>query len=146
MKPSTTYSKPYEPPFKKEGELFFIKGVSNDTLKKIDIEVAADDYERTLGLMYRRSMADSLGMLFIFDEEEPQSFWMRNTYIALDIIYVNKEFEIITIQKYTQPLTDWGIPSHKPAMYVVETNVGFCDKHKIKEGDKINYTQNKNPE
>ncbi len=138
-KPATTLSKPYEPPFNKEGELFFISSENIDTIKAIDIEVASDDYKRTQGLMYRRSMADSLGMLFIFEKEEPQSFWMRNTYISLDIIYVNKQYEIVTIQKYTQPFSEFGIPSYKPAMYVVETIAGFCDKYKIKEGDKVYY-------
>ena len=131
--------KPYEPQFKKEGELFFIKRENQDTLVQIDIEIASDDYDRAQGLMYRRSMADSVGMLFIFDKEEPQSFWMRNTHISLDILYINKQYEIVTIQKYTQPLSDVGIPSFNPAMYVIETKAGFCDKNKIKEGDRIYY-------
>jgi uncharacterized membrane protein (UPF0127 family) len=87
-------------------------------------------------------MADSLGMLFVFNKEEQQSFWMRNTYFSLDIIYVNKQYEIVTIQKYTQPFSDLSIPSYEPAMYVVETNAGFCDRYKIKDGDKIFYRLN----
>lgn len=136
---TTTDNEINDPLFKKEGELFFISKEHEHTIKQIDIEVASNDFERSMGLMYRRSMGDSLGMLFIFDKEEPQSFWMHNTYISLDIIYVNRQFEIVTIYKYTQPLTDRVYPSHKPAMYVVETRAGFCDEYEINEGDRIKY-------
>lgn len=119
--------------------MLFINSGNQDTIKMIGIEVASDEYERERGLMYRRSMADSLGMLFVFNEEEPQSFWMKNTSISLDIIYVNKEYQIVTIQKYTQPYSYLSIPSYKPAMYVVETNAGFYDRYKIEIGDRIYY-------
>ena len=85
-------------------------------------------------------MADSLGMLFLFEREKQQSFWMRNTYISLDRIFANEKFEIVTIQKYTQPLSDFSIPSDFLAKYVVETNSGFCDTHKIKVGDVLKFS------
>ena len=139
-KPTSQPYKRYEVPFKKEGELFFIGKINKDTIKKIHIEVAENEQERTQGLMWRYSMADSLGMLFLFEKEKPQSFWMRNTYISLDIIFANEKFEIVTIQKYTQPLSDFPIPSDFPAKYVVETNSGFCDAHKIKVGDVLKFS------
>lgn len=125
--------------FKKEGELTFYKKGGDQKILKIDIEIAQDDNERALGLMHRYKMSDSAGMLFIMDREEPQSFWMRNTYISLDIIYLNKELEIVKIQKYTQPLTDDPIPSIKKSKYVVEVIGGFCDLNSIEEGDYIKY-------
>lgn len=125
--------------FKKEGELTFYKKDGDQKILKIDIEIAQDDNERALGLMHRYKMSDSTGMLFIMDREEPQSFWMRNTYISLDIIYLNKELEIVKIQKYTQPLTDDPIPSIKKSKYVVEVIGGFCDLNSIDEGDYIKY-------
>lgn len=125
--------------FKKEGELTFYKKGGDQKILNIDIEIAQDDNERALGLMHRYKMSDSAGMLFIMDREEPQSFWMRNTYISLDIIYLNKELEIVKIQKYTQPLTDDPIPSIKKSKYVVEVIGGFCDLNSIEEGDYIKY-------
>lgn len=125
--------------FKKEGELTFYKKDSDQKILTIDIEIAHDDYERALGLMHRYKMSESVGMLFIMEREEPQSFWMRNTYISLDIIYLNKEYEIVKIQKYTQPLTDDPIPSINNSKYVVEVKAGFCDLNMIKEGDYIKY-------
>ena len=74
-------------------------------------------------------MPDSVGMLFVFDLEKPQSFWMRNTGFSLDIIYVNNKLEIVSIQKYTHPFSEVSIPSKAPAMYVVEVNAGYCDNN-----------------
>ena len=127
------------PKFKKEGELTFFKGKLNEEIKTIDIEIAEDNYERALGLMYRVNMGENVGMLFIMEQEKPQSFWMRNTYISLDIIYVDKELNIVKIQKYTEPLSEESVPSVKKAKFVVEVIAGFCDKYMIEEGDYIVY-------
>lgn len=131
--------KRYEPPFTKNGQLFFINKDKKNVIKSIEIEIADDDDKRAQGLMWRRSMADSIGMLFIFEKERPLSFWMKNTYIPLDIIYVNKSMEIVTIQENTMPLSEMSIPSDKPAQFVVEVNAGFCITHGIMNGDKIKY-------
>ena len=76
----------YEPPFTHEGDLSFYKKDST-LIKTFQIEFARTQQETELGLMYRKSMKDNEGMLFVFHEEQPRSFWMRNTYIPLDIIY-----------------------------------------------------------
>jgi len=125
--------------FKKEGQLSFFENHNNQLNKTIDIEISEGDYETALGLMYRYSMSDSAGMLFIMEKEEPKSFWMKDTYISLDIIYLNRNLEIVTIQKYTQPLSEQSIPSYKKAKYVIEVNAGFCDKLNIEEGDTVSY-------
>ena len=93
------------------------------------------------GLMYRQNLPENAGMLFIFTNEEPRSFWMKNTYISLDIIYINSKKEIVSIQKYTQPRSTYSIPSEKPAMYVLEVNAGFTDKYGIHPGDKIDFSR-----
>ncbi|MBO9151867.1 DUF192 domain-containing protein [Chitinophaga sp. GCM10012297] len=129
------------PVFKKEGSLSFISKAKGDTIKTIDIEIAETDDERARGLMDRKSMLDSQGMLFIFAAPEEQSFWMKNTYISLDIMYVDEKFEIVSIQKYATPLSEESLPSFKKAQYVVETNAGFADKYKIAFGDKIAFTK-----
>jgi uncharacterized membrane protein (UPF0127 family) len=129
------------PIFKKEGVLSFIGKEKGDTIKTINIEIAETDEERAKGLMDRKSMTDEQGMLFIFAQAEEQSFWMKNTYISLDIIYVGTEQEIVSIQKYATPLSEESLPSFKKAKYVVETNAGFADKYKVKYGDKIAFTK-----
>lgn len=125
--------------FTKEGQLTFFDRENHQFIKTIDIEIAEGEYETALGLMYRYSMSDSAGMLFIMDKEEPKNFWMKDTYISLDIIYLNKNLEIVTIQKYTQALSEQSIPSYKKAKYVIEVNAGFCDKLNIEEGDTVSY-------
>ncbi|RMG63625.1 MAG: DUF192 domain-containing protein, partial [Bacteroidetes bacterium] len=70
-------AKPYEPPFVKEGELTFIDQDTQAPIQKIDIEIVETEAAITQGLMYRRSMAETQGMPFIFDRMEPRSFWMK---------------------------------------------------------------------
>jgi uncharacterized membrane protein (UPF0127 family) len=131
------------PKFTKEGELYFLSKINNDTLRKIDIELATTNQERAQGLMDRKSMTDDQGMLFIFPAAEEQSFWMKNTYISLDIIYADDHKEIVSVQKYTTPLSEESLPSFKKAQYVLEVNAGFCDKYHIAYGDKITYQEKK---
>jgi uncharacterized membrane protein (UPF0127 family) len=122
--------------FKKEGELTFVDSTGNPTVK-IDIEIADNDYERQLGLMNRESMDEMQGMLFIFPEEKFQSFWMMNTLFSLDILFINSKKEIVTIHRNTKPLSELSYPSSKPAVYVLEMNAGFCDRHNVNLGDKV---------
>ncbi len=74
-------------------------------------------------------MPDSVGMLFVFEGQEPQSFWVKNTYISLDMIYINENDEIVTIQQYTEPFSRRSYPSYKEAKYVAEVVAGFCDRY-----------------
>lgn len=133
-----TVVKPAGPQFKKEGELYLLKA-AGDTIRKIDIEIADIESERTIGLMHRRSMPDTQGMLFIFDREEPRSFWMRNTLIGLDILYIKQDGTIESIAKYTVPKSEKSIPSRGPALYVLELIEGFCDIYGVEVGDKIDF-------
>lgn len=122
--------------FQKEGELTF-NSAENNFISKIDIEIADDEESRATGLMFRDKMDQSEGMLFVFPNEELQSFWMKNTILPLDIIFVNSKMEIVKIQKNAEPYSKESLPSVKPAQYVVEVNAGYCDKLRIKESDKI---------
>ena len=126
-------------PFNKQGELVFIGKENGDTLSVIDIEVADNDQKRARGLMYRASIPENGGMLFIHDVEDIQSFWMKNTYISLDMLFVNTAKEIVTIHAGTQTLKEWNYTSTAPALYVVEVNAGYSAKNNIKVGDKIDY-------
>jgi uncharacterized protein len=128
-----------EPQFLKEGELIFLEKNGKKRITKIDIEIADTDYERTRGLMYRHSLPENAGMLFIFGSSEPRSFWMRNTYISLDIIFADEKKQIVQIYKKTTPLSYAAIQSKKIAKYVVEVNAGFSDNHGITVGDLIRF-------
>ena len=135
---NTTTSKS-APVFRKDGSLSIFLSKQTSSVN-VDIEVADDDTERMRGLMDRLNLPEFAGMLFIFEKDEPRSFWMKNTFISLDIIYINSNKEIVSIQKYTQPKTTSSIPSEKPARYVLEVNAGFTDKYGISPGDKVEFT------
>lgn len=128
-----------EPQFIKEGELIFLEKQSKERIMKIDIEIADSDYERTRGLMYRHALPANAGMLFIFEKPGLLSFWMRNTYIPLDIIFADGKKQIVSILKKTEPLSYSAMQSKKKAKYVIEVNAGFCDQHRIKVGDWITF-------
>lgn len=126
-----------EPQFVQEGQLAFVDAESEDTLAHIAIEVADDDAQRSQGLMYRSSLADTTGMLFIFDQPAPRSFWMKNTIIPLDILYVDEALRIFMIYKGVMPYSEKSIPSEDDALYVVEVAAGFTTRNQIEEGDLI---------
>lgn len=125
--------------FHKEGELRFLNA-HQELITSIDIEIARDESEREVGLMYREKMAENQGMLFVFDDADVRSFWMKNTLISLDMIFVDGKNQIITIHKHTIPLSEGSYASTGPAKYVIEVNAGFTDAHHIKEGDRISWT------
>lgn len=128
--------------FTNEGNVTFLKKGNKKVLHKVNIEVSDEDRERAQGLMYRSHMGDDQGMIFIFPRSEPQSFWMKNTKIPLDIIYINEQNEIVKIYKQTKPFNTTSLPSGKNAMYVVEINGGLTDKFGITEGDIIEFKKN----
>ena len=102
-------------------------------------EIADNPVKRTMGLMNRSSLDESTGMLFIFEDEQQRSFWMKDTLIPLDIMFIDSEFNIVDIQTM-QPCKKVICPSYKsasPAMYALEVNTGFAAKHEVKVGDKI---------
>ena len=126
---------PQDIDFTRDGEVSIFK---NDSLiQTIEVEFAKNDEERALGLMYRSSMDEHQGMWFIFPEEAPRSFYMRNTEIPLDIIYLDKDKKVVSIAKNARPYDETSLPSEKPAMYVLEINGGLSDKWGIEKGDRM---------
>ncbi len=105
----------------------------------IDAEIAENNDERNRGLMYRDRMEINQGMLFIFPYEAMQAFWMKNTILSLDMLFVNSNREIVTIHKNTTPYAETSYPSSAAAQYVVEVNAGFVDRYGIREGFRINW-------
>jgi len=125
--------------FVKQGQLSFFRQGAGEKIAQIDIELADTPPQRTRGLMYMRYLPPDAGMLFIFDSARPVTFWMRNTFIPLDIIFVNGARAIISAAKNATPLSEALIPSHGNARYVVEVNAGYCEAHGLQEGDTVDF-------
>ena len=89
--------------------------------------------------MYRNTLEVNQGMLFAFEQEAVLNFYMKNTPLALDLIFLNKELEIVHIHKNAIPNDPTGISSVKPAQYVFEIQAGLSDQYEIQEGDQITY-------
>ena len=97
--------------FTKEGTLEIYRADTDSLLIQLDIEIAETEYETQTGLMYRNSMEDRQGMLFIFPDVAYHSFYMKNTKFPLDIIYIDEELKVATIIKNAQPLNESSLPS-----------------------------------
>ena len=136
--PNKIPKKQTEISFTKEGDLQIIDSTGTQKAK-FDIEFATTDYEQQTGLMYRTKMKDHQAMLFIFDAEKPHYFYMKNTYIPLDIIFVSADSTIVHIAKDAKPLDETTLPSEKPAQFVLEIKAGLSDTYDIKEGDKLKW-------
>ncbi|WP_299339451.1 DUF192 domain-containing protein [uncultured Psychroserpens sp.] len=128
--------------FKKEGVLQLKKAVTDSLLASLDIEIADDEYQTQTGLMYRSSMKMNQGMLFIFPNSDFRSFYMKNTEIALDIIYLTEDKTVVSIQKNAKPFDKTSLPSEGPAKYVLEVNAGLSDQWTLDKGDRVEFTVN----
>ena len=109
--------------------------------KKINVEIADDDRERSQGLMFREMLQDDHGMLFVYPDEKFRAFWMKNTLIPLDMIFINAHQEIVDIHtaypcKEQEPCQPYG--SEDKAQYILEVNAGFAEKNNLKTGDSVN--------
>ena len=124
---------------RKNGEL--VISTNSGSQVKIDIQIAKTEFDRQLGLMYRKSMGENQGMLFIFPDVQVRSFWMRNTEIPLDMIFIGPSKTILNIAKNTTPYADISYTSKGPAKYVLEVKGGFADRHNISSGDVVAWTE-----
>lgn len=104
---------------------------------RFQVELADDDRERARGLMFRREMAAGDGMLFDFGGEEPVGFWMENTYIPLDMLFIKADGTVESIAKRTTPFSRKNVPSRGPVRYVLEINGGLSDTLGIRAGDTV---------
>ncbi|MCC5925245.1 MAG: DUF192 domain-containing protein [Bacteroidetes bacterium] len=118
-----------------------ISGISGEEVALIDIAIADDDKSRSLGLMDVQEMKSDGGMLFIFESEQRQSFWMANTPLSLDLLFADREGRIVHIHQNAQPFTRDQIDSIYPAKYVLEVNAGYVMRHDIQVGHIITYTR-----
>ncbi len=104
---------------------------------EVRIEVADDPQERAQGLMFRRHLDPDAGMLFVFEEPKTASFWMKNTFIPLDVLFIGEDLTILGIVTDTVPLSEDSIAIDKPSRYVLEVNAGFARTHGIVPGSGI---------
>jgi uncharacterized membrane protein (UPF0127 family) len=107
--------------------------------KPISVEVADSDEERGMGLMFRRSLADDAGMIFIYPQDGPISMWMKNTYIPLDMFFVRSDGTIHHIEQHTQPFSEETISSRGTVRAVIEMKAGSATRLGIKIGDKVDF-------
>lgn len=108
--------------------------------QRFSVEIADNREKQALGLMFRDEMPADHGMLFIFTNEEPRNFWMKNTRIALDIMYFDKNLNMVSASLDTQPCRVTNCPSYPsviPAMYVLELNAGKATELGIGPGDRM---------
>lgn len=108
-------------------------------ISEIRVAVVDNDESRNMGLMDVRDLPENRGMLFVFDREAPLTFWMANTPLSLDIIFVNAQKEIVTIHANTPPMSEKNFDSSSDAMYAIEVNAGYCLKYDIREGLKVDF-------
>src|SRR5580698_4488448 len=111
--------------------------VSKSGVHVFTVELAVTDEERQRGLMFRRSLPESEGMLFDFKADQPISMWMRNTYVSLDMIFIRGDGRILRIAENTQTESDRIIPSGGPVRAVLEVVAGTAKKFGIGPGDRV---------
>jgi len=104
---------------------------------RFEVEVADDPAERAEGLMYRQSLADNAGMLFLYPKPQPVEFWMKNTPLSLDIVFVRADGTIARIAADTTPMSEDRIPSGEPVVAVLEVRAGTMRQLGVAVGDRL---------
>lgn len=125
--------------FTKEGILTIYKAETDSLLTTLDIEISDSDYETETGLMYRKSMAENQGMLFIFPNVKQRFFHMKNTEFALDIVFLYEDLKIASFQENAQPFDEKLLPSEVPVQYALEINAGLSQKWLLEVGDRVEF-------
>ncbi len=123
--------------FRVDGRLQILRG--EELLTELEIEIADDDSTRTRGMMQRTQLPTDRGMLFLFDSEEDRLFWMANTPLSLDLIFISADSTVIHTAKYMRPLSPQDVPSEGPAQFVLELIAGNADTIGIVEGDHVSW-------
>jgi len=113
--------------------------VTKAGVRVFEVEMAETPEEQEQGLMYRRELADGKGMLFDMGEERPAVFWMKNTYVSLDMIFIRGDGSIASIAENTTPLSEARIYSNAPVRGVLEVVAGTAKRYGIVPGDKVGH-------
>ena len=110
---------------------------SKSGVHMFSVEIADNDAEREKGLMYRKELPEGQGMLFDFHRDQEVSFWMQNTYIPLDMVFIRGDGSILRIAENTEPMSTRLIPSGGPVRAVLEVIGGTVRKLGISPGDRV---------
>lgn len=108
-------------------------------IHEFEVELAETNAERAQGLMFRRSLEEGTGMLFLYPRSQRISMWMKNTFIPLDIIFIDEVGRIVRIAQRTIPESTASISSGEPAKAVLEVNAGVTQRLGIDEGDQVHH-------
>ena len=111
--------------------------VTRTGVRSFTVELATNDAERERGLMFRKELPEGRGMLFDFQHEQTVAFWMHNTYIPLDMIFIRADGRILSIAENTKPMSDALVPSGGPVRAVLEVIGGTARKLGIAPGDQV---------
>ena len=111
--------------------------VSKTGVHAFAVELATNNEERERGLMFRKELPEGQGMLFDFERDQPVAFWMHNTYVSLDMIFIRGDGRIAHIAENTEPMSDRLIPSGRPVRAVLEVIAGTARKLGIAPGDRV---------
>lgn len=125
--------------FTKEANLHIYKQETDSIISTLDVEIAETDYETQTGLMYRKGIKTNQAMLFIFPDVAMHSFYMKNTEFPLDIIFIDENMRIASIQRNAEPFNENGLSSKVPVKYVLEVNAGLSDTWSLEIGDTVSY-------
>jgi hypothetical protein len=121
------------------GPCVSIVGADGKPLATVAVEVASTSSQREVGLMFRKHLDDNAGMIFVFPDSAPRNFWMHNTVISLDMIFVDTNGVVTGIVANAEPFSDKVLGVEGNSQYVLEVNAGFCTKNKITPGDRFNF-------
>jgi uncharacterized protein len=105
----------------------------------VRVEIADTNNKRELGLMFRRHLDEDAAMLFVFPGAAKQVFWMKNTYIPLDMVFADGGARIVGIVANAEPRSEAQLTVDAPAQYVLEVNAGFCSRHGVVTGDRLTF-------
>lgn len=105
----------------------------------VRVEVVRTDQDRARGLMNRSRLDADAGMLFVFEESDDHSFWMKNTFIPLDMIFVDEGGRVAGVVERAEPLTLESRTIGKPSRYVLEVNGGWASAHGVRPGDRVRF-------
>jgi uncharacterized membrane protein (UPF0127 family) len=104
----------------------------------VSVEIARSDAERAKGLMHRKTLAPDAGMLFVFEETADHPFWMKNTFIPLDLLFIDEDGRVVGIDARATP-GDLSPRSAAPSRYVLEVNGGWAEAHGVAVGDRVRF-------
>ncbi|MBN2723166.1 MAG: DUF192 domain-containing protein [Deltaproteobacteria bacterium] len=120
-------------------EILKIHSSSSGKTLTVSVQLAVSESQQQMGLMFRKSMPESEGMLFVYPRMQRMGFWMKNTLIPLDMLFIDRDKKIVAIIEDANPHDETVLSPREKAMYVLEVNAGFAKKNQLKIGDKVSW-------